>query len=106
MNRASARSRAEVGRPRWSSTTFRTSRERSALTIVLTKFRPNVLFEAGYALALGKPVIYTCQAGEFDVATSHFDTRQYSHVRWTEPADLRATLRDRFRALGIAQKYE
>jgi nucleoside 2-deoxyribosyltransferase len=72
----------------------------------LTQFRPNVLFEAGYALALGKPVIYTCRADEFDAAVSHFDTRQYPHLKWTEPADLRTTLRDRLRALGVALKYE
>jgi nucleoside 2-deoxyribosyltransferase len=72
----------------------------------LTQFRPNVLFEAGYGLALGKPVIYTCHADEFEAATSHFDTRQYQHVKWTGPEGLRAALRDRFRALGIALKYE
>jgi hypothetical protein len=72
----------------------------------LTRFRPNVLFEAGYALALVKPVIYTCQADEAEEATNHFDTRQYPYLKWTAPEDLRITIRDRLRGLGIALKYE
>lgn len=38
----------------------------------------NVYFEAGYALALGKPVIWTIREGE----QPHFDTRQYYFRTW------------------------
>ncbi|AVP99861.1 hypothetical protein C7S18_22970 [Ahniella affigens] len=38
----------------------------------------NVYFETGYALALGKPVIWTIREGE----ESHFDTRQYYFRKW------------------------
>ncbi len=62
-----------------------------------THQRNGVYFEAGYALALGRPVIWTCR--EDDVDNLHFDTRQYPHILWTEPADLRTQLRNRIRAL-------
>lgn len=56
-----------------------------------------VYFEAGYALALGRPVIWTCK--ENDAAKLHFDTRQYPHILWSDPTDLRVKLCDRIRAL-------
>src|SRR2546425_7151655 len=46
-----------------------------------TKQRPGVYFEAGFAMGLGRPVVWTCR--EDDVASLHFDTRQYNHVLWT-----------------------
>jgi hypothetical protein len=42
-------------------------------------------------------VIWTCR--EDDIGNLHFDTRQYPHIVWHEPADLRSQLRDRLRAL-------
>jgi hypothetical protein len=72
----------------------------------LTNFSPNVLFEAGYALALGKPVIYTCQKDAATPAVEHFDTRQYPHLSWTNPADWRNVASERLRALGLATKHE
>jgi nucleoside 2-deoxyribosyltransferase len=59
--------------------------------------RGGVYFETGYALALGRPVIWLCRADQ--VADLHFDTRQYPHILWSEPEDLRVQLRDRVRAL-------
>jgi hypothetical protein len=59
--------------------------------------RAGVYFEAGYALALGRPVIWLCR--EDQVSDLHFDTRQYPHILWREAADLRVQLRDRVRAL-------
>jgi Zn ribbon nucleic-acid-binding protein len=44
-------------------------------------------FEAGFAMGLGKPVIWTCQQSEIDAGNVHFDTRQYSIVPW-EPNNL------------------
>jgi hypothetical protein len=58
--------------------------------------RPGVYFEAGYARGLGRQVVWTCRADEADQL--HFDTRQYNHVLWQTPADLRAKLADRIRA--------
>jgi nucleoside 2-deoxyribosyltransferase len=55
-----------------------------------TGHRPNVYFEAGYALGRGLPVIWTCR--EEDIDDAHFDTRQYNHLLWSTPADLRERL--------------
>jgi nucleoside 2-deoxyribosyltransferase len=52
-------------------------------------------FEAGYAQALGKTVIWTARKGQ----TVHFDTRQYNHIFWESESDLRERLRDRILAL-------
>ena len=42
--------------------------------------RGGVYFEAGFALGLGIPVIYTCRNDM--VVKLHFDTRQYAHIVW------------------------
>lgn len=42
--------------------------------------RGSVYFEAGFALGLGIPVIYTCRSDMYD--DLHFDTRQYPHIEW------------------------
>jgi hypothetical protein len=60
-----------------------------------TRHRPGVYFEAGFALALGRPVIGTCRKDEFTNEKVHFDTRQYNHIVWTSPEDLREKLCDR-----------
>jgi hypothetical protein len=56
-----------------------------------------VYFEAGFALALGRIVIWTCRKDEADQL--HFDTRQYPHILWETAADLRIKLADRLRAV-------
>lgn len=58
--------------------------------------RAGVYFEAGFAMALGRPVIWMCRQDDF--ANTHFDTRQYNHIVWTTPQDLREKLADRIRA--------
>lgn len=58
--------------------------------------RGGVYFEAGFALGLGIPVIWTVR--EQDLSAVHFDTRQYNHIVWTSPAELRERLRDRILA--------
>ncbi|HEX8242557.1 MAG TPA: hypothetical protein VF541_03665 [Longimicrobium sp.] len=55
-----------------------------------------VYFEAGFAMGLGIPVISTCRSDA--VAQVHFDTRQYNHVVWDTPADLRERLSARIEA--------
>lgn len=59
--------------------------------------RGGVYFEAGFALGLGKTVIWTCR--EDDIDNLHFDTRQYNHIVWNDPADLSARLTNRIRAI-------
>jgi hypothetical protein len=58
--------------------------------------RPGVYFEAGFGLALGRIVIWTCRDDDF--GNLHFDTRQYNHIKWSTPEDLRGKLADRIRA--------
>ncbi|MGD0310591.1 MAG: hypothetical protein ABSC02_15050 [Acidobacteriota bacterium] len=58
-----------------------------------TLHRAGVYFEAGFALGLGRPVIWMCRGSDLEHA--HFDTRQYNHIVWTAPEDLRTKLRDR-----------
>jgi len=62
----------------------------------VTMQRQGVYFEAGFAMALGLPVIWCCH--EDDLKHVHFDTRQHNHIVWSEPADLRQQLGDRIRA--------
>jgi hypothetical protein len=49
----------------------------------LTGKNAGAYFEAGFAMGLGKPVIWTCQQTDIDTGNVHFDTRQYSIVPWT-----------------------
>lgn len=58
--------------------------------------RAGVYFEAGFATGLGRPVIWSCR--EDDFGNLHFDTRQYNHIKWKDPQDLRDQLADRIRA--------
>jgi hypothetical protein len=61
-----------------------------------TMHKAGVYFEAGYAMGLGRPVIFTCRKDHLDGA--HFDTRQYNHLVWETPTDLRPKLADRIQA--------
>jgi len=58
--------------------------------------RAGVYFEAGFAMGLGRPVIWMCREDDFE--NIHFDTRQYNHIPWSTATDLRAKLIDRIRA--------
>ena len=59
--------------------------------------RGGVYYEAGFAYGLGLPVIYSCRADMVDQL--HFDTRQYYHIVWETPAELRDRLAQRIEAL-------
>ncbi len=64
----------------------------------LTGNNAGAYFEAGFAMGLGRPVIWTCRQSDIDAGNVHFDTRQYSIVPW-EPDKLadfskRLTLRN------------
>jgi len=67
-----------------------------ALIADVTCHRQGVYFEAGYALGIGLPVIWSCRRNELDQC--HFDTRQFNHVVWDEPADLRKQIANRVKA--------
>ncbi|HSE58642.1 MAG TPA: hypothetical protein VLA99_08055 [Nitrospiraceae bacterium] len=61
-----------------------------------TGHRGGVYFEAGYALGLGIPVIWTCR--EDELGSTHFDTRQYNHIVWKDEKDLFEKLKRRIEA--------
>lgn len=67
-----------------------------------TEGRNGVYWEAGFALGLGLPVIWcieaTTQGGGDTMPDVHFDTRQYKHIVYTGPEDLRVKLLNRIRA--------
>ncbi|NKE69625.1 hypothetical protein [Candidatus Manganitrophus noduliformans] len=61
-----------------------------------TGHRGGVYFEAGFALGLGLPVIWTCRQDHKD--DLHFDTRQFNHILWEDSSDLFERLRRRIEA--------
>lgn len=75
---------------------------RSGLVVAdFTGNRGGVYFEAGLASGLGIPVIWTCR--QDCIADVHFDTRQYNHIVWSAPGQLRSALRDRILATIVAR---
>ena len=67
----------------------------------ITGLRHAVFFEAGYAMGLGLPVIFTCR--ERTEIEGCFDTRQYNHIVWENAEDLKSKLKDRI--LATIGKY-
>ncbi|OVE76779.1 hypothetical protein BVX97_00450 [bacterium E08(2017)] len=59
----------------------------------VTGHRQGVYFEAGFAMGLNIPVIWTCREDAKD--DIHFDTRQYNHIIWSDADDLAKKLTDR-----------
>jgi hypothetical protein len=49
----------------------------------LTGGNHGAYWEAGFGEGLGKPVIYTCEAGEFETQKTHFDTNHCLTVPWS-----------------------
>jgi hypothetical protein len=62
--------------------------------VELTGERPNCYYEAGYAHALGKEIIFCIKTGE----EVHFDLASYRFVQWDTEAALRRKLRERLSA--------
>lgn len=58
--------------------------------------RGGVYYEAGFAYGLNIPVIYTCRKDM--MRNVHFDTRQFNHITWKTPEDLRKQLKNRISA--------
>lgn len=46
-------------------------------------------------MGLDRPVIWCCHADA--IKKAHFDTRQYNHITWKTPEELRSRLIDRIR---------
>jgi len=61
-----------------------------------TGHRAGVYFEAGFALGLGKPVIWTCRQDQIDQL--HFDIRQYNCIVWDTSENLQTRLSTRISA--------
>lgn len=57
--------------------------------------RGSVFYEAGFAHALGLPIIFSCRKDQ----KLHFDTRQYTHILWKDEEDLYTQLREKIGAL-------
>ncbi len=58
--------------------------------------RGGVYYEAGFAHGLNIPVVFTCK--ESLKKKIHFDTRQFNHIFWKDPEDLKKQLIDRIGA--------
>ena len=58
--------------------------------------RGGVYFEAGFAQGLNIPVIFSCRSDFIEKV--HFDTRQYNHIVWAAPQELRLRLSQRISA--------
>jgi hypothetical protein len=68
---------------------------RSKLVFVeLSGERPNCYYEAGYAQALGKEIIFSIRQEE----PLHFDLAGYRFIQWQTEAELRSKLTERLRA--------
>jgi hypothetical protein len=63
--------------------------------------RPGVYYEAGFAMGLGRPVIWCCRHDE--IKNLHFDTSHKNHIPWHTPQDLRERLYTRIRATILQQ---
>ncbi len=61
-----------------------------------TGHRGGVYFEAGFALGLNLPVIWTCRAD--DMKDLHFDIRQFNMIKWDAPTELAMRLQRRIEA--------
>jgi nucleoside 2-deoxyribosyltransferase len=64
--------------------------------------RAGVYFEAGFAKGLGREVIWMCRSD--DLSNLHFDTRQYNHIEWHQPHDLKTQLIDRLRGTILVKR--
>lgn len=71
-------------------------RKSGLLVADFTGQRQGVYFEAGFAMGIGIPVIWTCR--DTDIKELHFDTRQYNHIVWTDSSDLKEKLINRIEA--------
>ena len=62
-----------------------------------TNQRNSVYFEAGFAMGMKIPIIWTCQEGHTDELS--FDTRQYPHLVWKDGEDLKKQIINRIKII-------
>lgn len=74
-------------------------RRSSLLLIDCTGQRPNAFFEAGLAMGLGIPIIWCARKDVVATNQLAFDTRQYPHLDYDSPEQLRQMITNRVRAL-------
>ena len=95
----------DVGRTGIIDNIMRTQIREAAFVIVdLTHDNSGAYWEAGYAEALGKPVLYICEKTKFEEARTHFDTNHCTTVTWsTDDADgfLQVLIDTLRRSLGL-----
>ena len=79
---------------------------RSAFVVAdFTEQKSGVYFEAGFALGLNLPVIWSCRGD--DIGNLHFDVRQYNCIDWKDEADLAKRLQLRIEAIvGLGPKAD
>jgi|688.fasta_scaffold1396465_1 hypothetical protein len=65
----------------------------------LTEDRPNCYFEAGYAIARNKPVIFQRLDAPGYQAKFEFDVKDYPHILYKEPRQLRESLKGKIKYL-------
>jgi hypothetical protein len=63
--------------------------------------RLGVYYEAGFAMGLGRKVIWCCHKDE--IGKLHFDTNHKNHIDWQTPEELRDRLYTRIRATILEQ---
>ena len=63
--------------------------------------RQGVYYEAGFAVGLGRAVIWCCRKDE--IGKLHFDTNHKNHIDWETPEELRERLYRRIRATILYQ---
>jgi hypothetical protein len=66
----------------------------------LTSQNNGVYYEAGYAKALGKTVIFTCKSSDFP--NRHFDIQQVQTVSWNTTDDLADKLSNQIKESGLS----
>jgi hypothetical protein len=66
------------------------------LIVDFTGHRGGAYFEAGFAMGIGLPIIWTCRKDH--MAELHFDIRQYNCIDWTTIDELRRRLALRIEA--------
>jgi len=62
-----------------------------------TNHRNSVYFEAGFAMGMKIPIIWTCKEGHTEELS--FDTRQYPHLVWKDGEDLKEQIMNRIRVI-------
>jgi nucleoside 2-deoxyribosyltransferase len=66
------------------------------LIVDFTGHRGGAYFEAGFAMGIGLPIIWTCRKDH--MAELHFDIHQYNCIDWSTIAELRQRLAHRIEA--------